>query len=217
MAGASAVINPLKFPWVWDSIEIVSVNAHSPGYCVLSGFERKHEFDVKKGKGTKGSTITFTQLPPAEGEIEFFLWDDGTLGTGHDHFAEWAAFVPLLKYDPTRKKIEAIQIWHPALDDLDISSVVCLEIGMLTRTKDLMFSSKCKFLEYTPPPKGSAVGTASGTKKTLKSSVANQAAAIGDAATQALKEALSAPDSQEKEMDKLWKDFNNEGKGASGS
>jgi hypothetical protein len=187
----------------------------SPGYCVLSGWTRSFEFDVKKGKGTKGSTLTFTQLPPGGGEIEFFLWDDGTLGTGHNHFAEWAIFARALKFDPTKKQIEALQIFHPFLDDLGISSVVCTEIGILTRSPTLMFSSKCKFLEYTPPPKGSAVGTAKGTKKlTPTQQVATSTANQADAALAQLQEALSGPSSQEKEFDSLYKQFSGEGEKA---
>jgi hypothetical protein len=210
----SDAIGPLKFPWVHDVVQIGgSPGILSPGYCILSGWNRTHEFDVKKGKGTKGSTITFVGLPPGSGEIEFFIWDDGRFG--RNHFEEWAAFVRALKYDPTKKNIEAIPIYHPFLDDLGINSVVCTEIGILTRSPTMMFSSKCKFLEYTPQPKGSAVGTAKGSKKiTPKEAAANQAAAAGDAATNALKEALSAPSSQEQEMDKLWKQYNSEGEGA---
>ena len=212
----SGIIDPLRFPWVHDVVQIGgSPGILSPGYCILSGWAREHEFDVKKGKGTKGSTITFTQLPPGTGEIEFFLWDNGTMGTGHNHFQEWAEFVKALKYDPTKKQVEAIQIFHPFLDDLGINSVVCVEIGILTRSPTLMFSSKCKFLEYTPQPKGSAVGTAKGTKKlTPTEATAQSVANQGDALTNQLKEALSGPSAQEQEVEKLWGKFNSEGESA---
>lgn len=214
---SSALVNPYFFPQEWDVIRIGGQpGTVSPGMCVLSGWARKHEFDVKKGKGTKGSTITFTQLPPVEGEIEFFFWDRGLYG--HNHFVEWSIFLPLLKYDPTKKDIQAIAIYHPSLDDLGISSVVCTEVGILTRSNQLMYSVKCKFLEYTPQPKGSAVGTARGTKKlTPTQAAANAAQSAGDAATQALKAALDGPSQQEKEIEKLSQEFHNEGGSAAGS
>ncbi len=204
MADGSNVISPLANPAAWDVIRIGL--AISPGYCVLSGFERTGEWDVKKGKGTKGATETFVQTPPVEGEIEFFLWDDGRLGTGHDHFAEWASFRALLKYDPSKTKVEALPIFHPLLADNDITAVVCTEIGILTRTRELMFSVKCKFLEYTTPPKASVVGTASGTKKTTPAGAA--AKAVTDAAqamNDALKDAVepNANDAQAQQFDKL--------------
>lgn len=200
-------VDPIRYASSWNVI-LVAGAFPSPGFCVLSGFDRSAEFDEKKGKGTKGATLTYVQAPLAEGEIEFFLWDNGTLGTGHDHFAEWSAFRELLKYDPTKKKVEAVSIYHPALADQSITSVVCEHIGMLTRTRELMYSVKCKFKEYTPPPKTSAVGTASGAKKNPGADAAAHAQAAGDAATQALKEALDAPTQQEKELDKLWSDYN---------
>ncbi len=213
---SSALVNPLFFPEEWNVIRVIgNPGTVSPGICVLSGWDRKHGVDVKKGKGSKGATITFTDFPPVEGEIEFFLWDNGSLGTGHNHFYEWSLFLPLLKIDPTKKSPQAINIFHPALDDLGISSVLCVEIGPLMRGAGLMYSSKCKFLEYTPQPKGSAVGTAKGTKKlTPTQAAANSAQAAGDAATNALREALSAPSAQDQEMSKLWQDLNSQGKDA---
>jgi len=210
---ASQLVNPLLYPQEWDVVRVSgSPGMSSPGVCKLSGWARKNEFDVKKGKGTKGSTLTFTGLPPVEGEIEFFLWDDGTLGTGHNHFEEWSRFKELLKYDPTKKTIEAIAIFHPALDDIGVFSVICVEIGILIPTRELLYTVKCKFIEYTPQPKASAVGTARGTKKiTPTDAAAAHAQAAGDASTQALKEALDGPTSQENEMNKLWKDYNAQG------
>lgn len=154
---AAAYFDPITNPRAWDAI--VLGTTVSPGYCKLKGWKRVHEFDVKKGKGTLGATVTFTQKPPVEGTIEFYLWDNGTLGTGHNHFQEWSQFFPLLKYDPTKKVPQAINLWHQALSDINVSSVVCTNIGALEPEGSGMWKVTCSFLEYFPPSKKSAVGT----------------------------------------------------------
>ncbi len=215
MADGSGIISPLANPAAYDVIRIGL--AVSPGYCVISGFDRESEWDVKKGKGTKGATLTYVQNPPVEGEIEFFLWDDGRLGTGHNHFEEWATFSALLETDPSKKKPEGLPIFHPFLADRGINAVICLKIGTITRSRELMFSVKCKFLEYTTPPKKSVFGTASGTAKTSPAGAA--AKSVSDAAqamNDALKNAIepNAADAQSKELDKLWGQYNSDGKDA---
>ena len=153
------LVDPIAFPQYWDVILIAGTP--SPGLCRLKGWKRMHTWDVKKGKGTVGAKITFTEKPPATGDIEFLLWDNGTLGTGHNHFAEWDAFVQLLKYDPTKKTANAVSIYHPALDFVDISSVVTTEIGI---PEDMTEGDSAKiitvsFLEDYPTPPQNATSS----------------------------------------------------------
>lgn len=156
---ASGALNPIDQPQLWDYITIGQKN--SPGYCELSEFKREQEFDVKKGKGTVGATVTFTGKPPVKGTIKFFLWTS-------DHFEEWESFRPLLKYDPTKKAVQAIDIYHPALADIDVKSVVCEGIGSIVHEGKQMYSCTISLLEYLPPPKKSAVSTPTGSQSIQK-------------------------------------------------
>ncbi len=153
-------LNPLDNPQVWDVVVISGVT--SPGVIKegsLGDWKRTHDFDVKKGKGTLGATVTFTNKPPAEGTITFMLWLA-------EHFAAWDAFLPLLKYDPTKKTVTAVDIYHPALDAIDVSSVVCTKIGNLVHEGKQLYSITVDFLEYFPTPAQSAVSTPNGTSGT---------------------------------------------------
>ena len=155
---ASGTLDPISAPSSWDVV--ILGTTPSPGFCKVKGFKRVHEFDIKKGKGTVGATVTFTQKPPVEGEITFYLWDNGSMGTGHNHFVEWEAFRPLLKYDPTKKTVQAIDLFYPSLADIDVSSVVTTNIGGIEPDGDNgMYSITVAFLEYFPPGKNSAVST----------------------------------------------------------
>jgi hypothetical protein len=107
---------------------------------------------VKKGKGTYGATVTFVGRPPAKGSVKFYLWTPL-------HFTQWASFRPLLKYDPTKKKVQAVDVYYPSLADIDIRSVVVESIGNIVKEAPGLYSITVELLEYFPAPKKSAVST----------------------------------------------------------
>lgn len=149
----SGSVNPIDNAQAWDTVSIGQ--QVSPGLCKLSGFKRGHEFDVKKGKGTIGATVTFVGRPPAKGTITFQLWTPA-------HFTQWDAFRPLLKYDPTKKAVQAIDVYHPSLADIEMTSFVVEGIGAIEHAGNQLYTCTIDLLEYFPPPKASAVSTPSG-------------------------------------------------------
>jgi len=154
--------NPVSSPETWQVVYIGG--APSPGVAQVTKAERLQEFDIKKGKGTKGATVTYTGEPPAEIEVELQLWASPTDAEpdANDHFAEWDAWRKSLKYDPSKKAISAIDISHPALADLEVKSVVCNQIGMVTHKGKGLYTVAIKFIEYRKPGKKSVVGTPAG-------------------------------------------------------
>ncbi len=146
-------LNPFDDPAEFDIIEINGQVC--PGICELSGWKRPTEWDVKKGKGTKGGTATLSQLPPAKGSVKFKLWTP-------QQFEDWADFRKNFKYDPTKKTINAVDVFHPSLAEIDIVSVVTESIGAVEPEGKGLFSITVELLEYLPPPKKTASGTPSG-------------------------------------------------------
>jgi hypothetical protein len=120
---SSELLDPIAFPNDWDYFTIGGVK--SPGLAIVHEFKRKHEFDVKKSKGVYGATITFVGRPPAQGRVQLKFWLT-------QHFVSWAGFLPLLKYNPTKSAVQAVDIFYPSLGDIDITSVVCESIGNIT-------------------------------------------------------------------------------------
>lgn len=152
---ASEALNPFDNPHAWDVVIIGG--QESPGLCELDGFDRKHDWDRKKGKGAAGETITFTQKPAAEGKLTFTFWT-------RDHFTAWARFRPLFKYDPTKKAPSPFDIFHPTLADNDIKSVVCGSLGGIKHVGGNKYQVVVELLEFNPPPPKSAVSTPDGSK-----------------------------------------------------
>lgn len=155
--------DPLSNPGAWNVLVVAGVT--SPGYCVVKEHSRKNEWDIKKGKGAKGATITFVQRPPAQFSVEFYAgYVDASGAGGADHFAAWDVFQLLLRFDPTKKTPNAIDVYHPALADLEITSVVTEDIGGWEDVGDKLFRRTVKLLEYAPPPAKSATGSPTGSK-----------------------------------------------------
>lgn len=188
---ATEQANPLDSPQVYDVIEIGGIV--SPGICRVRGFKREQTWDVKKGKGVRGSTSTLVQFPPAKGTITFFLWTAA-------HFTAWALFRPLFLYDPTKKAVQALDIWYPTLLDINISSVVTDDISAIEPVSDPpdgLFQVIVSLHEYFPPAKKSAVSTPSGSQ--------SNGTAPGAPGSPPGTPVQSAPDSQQAEIAALLK------------
>lgn len=150
---ASGAVDPINNPEAWDFVLIGGVQC--PGRCKVGEFKRANEWDIKKGKGSLGATVTYVSRPPAKGGIEFYLWLP-------IHFQQWETFRPLFKYDPTKKAVKAIDIYHPGLADIDVTSVVCEMIGNLQNDGMGLWTVKVDLLEYFPPPAKPAISTPQG-------------------------------------------------------
>lgn len=152
---SSGALDPINNPQEWDVIRVGGIT--SPGLCKLGDMKSKSEWDVKKGKGVYGATLTYVGRPPTKFTITFKLWLPS-------HFAAWDTFRPLFKYDATKKQVQAVDIYHPALADIELSSVVCEGIGAINHEGNQLYTIAVDFIEYFPAPKGSAISTPTGSK-----------------------------------------------------
>ncbi len=153
--GITALINPLRFPYTWDTFQVAG--QFSPGVIPpggITGFERKFEFDRKKGKGAFGETLTFTQKPSAEGKIKLHLWTAAQIDA-------LITFVPILQYDPTKLAVVAVDLYHPSLAVCGVGSVVTEYISPLRHVGKGLYEIEFSFIEFNPPPKLSAVSSPS--------------------------------------------------------
>lgn len=148
-------LSPLLYPDAWNKVEIAG--RECPGICVVSGFVRNFGWDIKKGKGTKGATLTLNEFPPAEGKIVFSLWTQ-------NHFDEWVEFRKLFLYDPPKTKGGPVDIYHPSLADIEITSVVCKSLSPVQHKGKGLYEITGDFIEYLPPPPVAKVSTADGSK-----------------------------------------------------
>lgn len=152
---ALGIDNPFDNPGAWDVLEVAGVE--SPGLCKVDGWKRDFGWDVKKGKGVKGATLTLADYPPAEGSFTFQLWEA-------EHFERWAEFVDLFRYDRSKKPVKALDVWHPVLAAISVDSVVVKSISGFAHDGKGLYSVKVDMIEYWPPPKKDASSTADAAK-----------------------------------------------------
>jgi hypothetical protein len=148
-------LDPISYPDAWNTVEVGG--QEWDGFVEVSGFKRDFGWDVKKGKGTKGATLTLNEFPPAEGKFTFHLWGEG-------QFYLWAQFQRLFDYDPPKTKTTAVDVYHPALAALGIKSIVAKSIGMLTHKGKGLYTVEVEVIEYLPPPPTPKVVTPDGSK-----------------------------------------------------
>lgn len=158
-----SLLDPIKNPDVYDSITIAGIR--SPGLAQVQSVSRSYSWDVKVGKGAFGSTTTFTGRVPAEFSVLFTLWRSA-------HFAQWSRLCSRLKYNPAKIRynietrwvsgVDAVDIFHPSLAQLDINAVVVKKINGLTHKGKGVWNTSIEFLEWFPPPKISVVSTPAG-------------------------------------------------------
>ncbi len=155
-------LNPINDPQAWDYL-IIAGNV-TPGIIPpggVKGFKRTAKFDKKLGKGVRGATTTLAQQPPAEGSITFQLWTV-------EQYSAWDRMLVLLKYDPTKTAIQAYDVFHPALDAIDVNSVLISDIDAPDHHGDGLTEITVSFEEYFPPVNKSASSTATTSKPTVR-------------------------------------------------
>lgn len=155
----SGEINPIENPQAWDSIFVGQTQ--SPGLVDVKGWKRGNEWDIKKGKGTVGATLTYVSKPPAKGTFTFTLWTA-------QQFRDWDTFRKLLKYDPTKKTVTAIDVYYPSLADIDVKSIVIENIGAIEHVGQGKYQIVVDAIEYLPVPKKSATSSPTGSTSTKK-------------------------------------------------
>lgn len=178
-------LSPLRNPEEWDRIEIAGVA--SPGICDVGKCKRHNVWDVKRGKGVQGATTTYQGIEPATFEVTFTLWRDPQVTSPNDpdDFQEWEDFVPLLKYDPSKKTIQPVDIYHPSLIPIGIIRVLTEDVGNIVAVKPKgsgEYEVEVRFLEYLPPPPVDVSSTPAGSRTTIKKPGSDPAAEPEDPA-----------------------------------
>lgn len=105
------------------------------------------DWDVKKGKGQKDAIITDKGDPPPTGKIKYQVWRYGVNGDPND-FADDEAFVLMML--AARKNKQALDIVHPIVNQLEVTSVVAKSIGQLVDESGGLWTRTIEFLKWVP-------------------------------------------------------------------
>lgn len=148
-------LNPIESPDEYDVVYFAGVP--TPGLAVISGADEASKWDKKDGPGQDGVRTTYQGPDVSDFEVKVYLWTA-------EHFAEWEQLRPLLRYDPSKKTVQAISVEHPDLAQCRITSVVVTKIGARVKEGKGKHSYTITCMEYRPPTKSNSSSTPSSTK-----------------------------------------------------
>jgi hypothetical protein len=144
-------MNPVDNPGSYDFL--VLSGRRSPGKCTLSFPTRSEGWDKQQPKGSQGGETVHNASPLIEFEVELYLWKESWGTGGVDHFAEWDLFWPIFQLPIASNASKALDIYHPQLDGLGITSVVVSSWTQPQPDGTGGATVKIKFLQYAPPKK----------------------------------------------------------------
>ena len=133
----------------------------------VRGFTRPTGWDIKRGKGSKGATLTLKDQPPAQGSITMQLIGPGGFyadGTPSRDFAAWDNFVVgVLSISTTQQQAEGLAIYYPQFASIDLTAIVVEDYTGPEYVGKGLYHAVIKLIEWSPPPPVSIVQTPSGT------------------------------------------------------
>lgn len=148
----------------------------SPGLCVECYGSNPRGWDVKKGTGISGASITFTGEGLAAFPARIQLgWEGKGLPRRDEQWARWAEWSAKHLRPPTEKDPDALRIWYPNLDLLPvpITAVVVADPGPQgpKQIADGVYEWTIPFQQFKRPkaatatPKGAKGGSGGQPKK----------------------------------------------------
>lgn len=161
------MINPLDHEDIYNAI--VLAGRRSPGVVTLSGHDRKIGWDIKKGNGQSGASMTRTSEDPIEFTCAFRLAD-------REDFDAWPAFDGLIRSTVSGPTPKALDVYHPDLVMNGITSVVLSSFGGVLHDGKGGQTITVKLLEYRPPKSKGGSPNGSKTKPKGVTPDPNQAA-----------------------------------------
>lgn len=137
-----SVMNPIEFDDLYNVIKLAGVA--SPGKVTLSGHDKKVGWDIKKGPGTSGASMTRTSEDPVEVTCTFYL-------ATFEDIQAWPSFDGLIRSSTSGATPKALEIYHPDLVSQGITSVVLSSFGGVVHDGKGGQTIVVKLLEYKPP------------------------------------------------------------------
>lgn len=140
----SQYYDPVTDYELYDSLILAGVQ--SPGVCKVSMTSRDLGWSNASAPGSDGAESTLTGAKLAEFEVEFLLWQGDSEVS---HFMLWPGFRAVLQTPVSKGDPKALDIFHPQLTELGITSVVVQSWTEPTPNGDGSATAKVKFIEYS--------------------------------------------------------------------
>lgn len=141
----------------WSYFVLGGIN--SPGSIPrggVKGFKRETGWDIKKGKGVAGATLTLTSQPPVQGSITLHLIGPGgfdNVGNAVSDFSDWDAFVfNVLSIATTTQQAQGLSFYYPGTASIGLTTVVVRHYTGPEHLGKGLYQATIDFIEWSPPP-----------------------------------------------------------------
>jgi hypothetical protein len=136
-------LSPFEDPKLWDTITIGGQDWY--GLFKIRGAARQYVWDTKDAPGVEGANQTYRGKRPKVFHIDFYIWTN-------DFWLQWEDFSQNFKYSGVKGDVQPVEIYHPSLDAIDISQILCRDLGALERVSDDgMWMVSVEVEEFFPP------------------------------------------------------------------
>jgi hypothetical protein len=158
MSAPSATLDPIRNSNTWAKFQLKGqLSAGTIPKGGVKGFKRETGWDIKKGKGTQGATLTLKDQPPAKGSFTLQLF------TPQD-FADWDTFVlGVLSLDAKQQQAQGLAIYYPALSSVGVTTVVVSHYTAPEHQGKGMYHVTIDLIEWSSPPPVNVTSTATST------------------------------------------------------
>ena len=143
----------------WDPITgavdyVLLAGRRSPGLAEITGGASARQWDERRGYGLSGARVVFRGVKLSRPTLKLRLI------TAQD-WVDWEAWRDLVTKPPPMVRPRAMDIWHPLLEQIGVSSVVVEDLSQPEQTGDGEWTITIKLIEYREPVYALAAPTAS--------------------------------------------------------
>jgi hypothetical protein len=123
---------------------IVLAGRQSPGIADVQGAGSPRRWDIRKGYALSGARAVFRGMDIARFRVRLRLYTKADWSAWHD----WKAIV---QRPPSGTRPQALDIWHPVLEDCGIASAVVEDVSQLEGAESGEWTVTISFIEHRPP------------------------------------------------------------------
>lgn len=136
----------MSFDPVTSPVDYVLLEGQrSPGLATISGAGSKLKWDERRGFALSGSRVVFRGTILARPTLTIRLYTA-------KHWSAWHRWRPLIQRPPVGERATASDIWHPILEDFDITAVVVESVSQPKQTTDDgEWTIEIKLIEHRAP------------------------------------------------------------------
>lgn len=120
-------------------------NKEAPGISDFSGASSPRKWEERNGYGLSGSTVIFLGIGLAQFQIATDLYTDLDWQRWHEDFS------PIVKAPPRGVRPKSMQIYHPILEDLGITSAVVTDVLQPVEVQPSVWRYTVKYFAYRKP------------------------------------------------------------------